>query len=49
VDGRGDVREVEFVSRDLAVRMHVPFAQQQHELVFGELGIEPRHRKHMES
>ncbi len=33
---RIDVAESELVSRDLPVRMHVPFAQEQHELILGK-------------
>ena len=38
------IAERPFVSRQLPVRMHVPFAQQEHELLFSELGINQRER-----
>ena len=44
---RVDVVERELVRRDLTVRMHVPFAQQQDELLFRELWVEPRERHHL--
>ena len=47
MDRRIDIVKGEFVGRQLAVRVHVPFAQQQHELVFGKLRIQPRERDHV--
>ena len=38
---RIDVGKVVFAGRNLAVGMHVPFAQQQNDLMFGKLGVEP--------
>ena len=40
VDGRVHVAEVPLVRRDLAVGVHVPLAQHQHELVLGESGVD---------
>ncbi len=42
VHGRVHVGEVPLVRRDLAVRMHVPLAQHEHELVLGELRVHER-------
>jgi hypothetical protein len=47
VDRRVDVAEFEFVGRDLAVGMHIPFAQKQRELLLRERGIDARHRHHV--
>ncbi len=44
VDRRIDVGEVPLVGRELAVRVHVPLAQQQQELVFREVRIDRRRR-----
>ena len=38
---RIDVRKVELVGRDLPIGVHVPLAQQQQQLLFGEVRIEP--------
>ena len=40
VHRRIGVAEFPFVGRQLAVRMHVPFARQQQQLALGKLGIE---------
>jgi hypothetical protein len=48
VHRRIDVAERELVGRELTVRMHVPLAQEQDELLLRELGIDARHRKHVE-
>ena len=48
VDGRVDVSEGPLVSRDLPVGMHIPLAQEEDELLLGELRIDPRHRDHVE-
>ena len=48
VDRRVHVVEGELVGGDLAVGVHVPLAQQQHELLLGELGIDVRERDHVE-
>ena len=40
VDRRVDVGEVPLVGRELAVGVHVPLAEQQHELPLGQLGVE---------
>ena len=48
VHRRVHVAEGELVGRDLAVRVHVPLAQQQQELLLGEVGIDPRERDHVE-
>ena len=48
VDGRIDIAECEFVRGKLAARVHVPLAEEEHELVFGELGVEARERDHLE-
>ena len=45
--GRIDVAECEFVRGNLTVRVHVPLAQEQHELVLRELRIHPRERNHV--
>ena len=39
MDGRVDVAERPFISRQLPIGVHVPFARQQQELAFGELRI----------
>ena len=39
---RVDVAEFPFVGRQLTVRVHVPFARQQHELLLGEVRIDQR-------
>ena len=39
VHGRVDVAEFPFVGGDLAVRVQVPFAQEQEHLILGEIGI----------
>ena len=44
VDRRVHVAERPFVGGQLAVRMHVPFAREQHELVLGKLGVHQRQR-----
>ncbi len=44
VDRRVHVAERPLVRRQLAVGMHEPLAQQQHELLLGELGIDHRQR-----
>ena len=48
VHRRIDVAERPLVGRQLAVGMHVPFAQQQDELLLGELGIDQRQRHAVE-
>ena len=48
VHRRIDVAEVELIGGQLAVRVHVPFAQEQHQLLLGEIGIDPRQRQHVE-
>ena len=48
VHRRIHVAERELVRRDLPVRVHVPLAQEQHELLLGELGIDARERNHVE-
>ena len=45
---RIDVGEGKLVRRNLAVGVHVPFPEQQHELVFGELRIQLRKGDHVE-
>ncbi len=45
---RIDVAERPLVGRDLPVRVHVPLAQQQHELLLGELGVDAGEREHVE-
>ena len=47
MDGRIDVAEVPLIRGQLSVGMHVPLAQEQHKLFFGEAGIEKRERNHM--
>ena len=42
VHRRVDVGEIPFIGRNLAVRMHVPLAQQQHELTLGECRVDVR-------
>ena len=42
-----DVGERPFVCRDLAVRVHVPLAQQEDELLFRELRVDTREREHV--
>ena len=41
VDRRVDVAEIPLVGRELAAGVHVPLAQEQHELTLGPLGVEP--------
>ncbi len=48
VHRRIDVAEVPLVGRHLAVGVHVPFAQQQHQLLLGELRIDQREGQAME-
>ena len=48
VDRRVDVGEVPLVGRELAVGVHVPLAQEQHELPLGPLGVEPCQRDAVE-
>ena len=48
VHRRVDVAERPLVGGDLAVRVHVPVARQQDELVLGELGIDQRERDAVE-
>src|SRR5262249_9188896 len=43
-----DVAERPFVSGQLSVRMHVPFAQEEHELLLGKVGIDEREGYAME-
>ena len=47
VHRRIDVAEVELVGRNLAVGVHVPFAQEQHELLLGELRVDPGQGDHV--
>src|SRR6185312_8822905 len=49
VNRRIDVAEREFIGRNLAARVCVPFAQQQNKLLLGEFGIDLREGEHMES
>ena len=44
VHRRIDVAERPLVGRHLAVRMHVPFARHEQELLLGEIGIDERER-----
>ena len=46
---RIDVAERPFVGRDLAVRMHVPLARQQEQLVLRKIRVDQGERDHMES
>ncbi len=46
---RIDVAEVPLVGRQLPVRVHIPLAQHQHELLFGEFGIDQRQRQAVEA
>ena len=48
VDRRVDVTEGPLVGRKLAVRVHVPFAQQQHQLRLREVRIDERQRHAVE-
>ena len=48
VNGWVDVPKRPLVRRHLAVRVHVPFAQEQHELGLGEVGVDERERDHVE-
>ena len=48
VHRRVDVAERPLVGRQLAVRVHVPLARQQHELLLGELGVDQRERDAVE-
>ena len=49
VDRRVYVSESPFVGRELAVGMHVPFAEDEHELLFGEIGIDQGERDAVKS
>src|SRR6266536_4848134 len=49
VDGRIHITKSKFVSRHLAVRVHVPFAQEKIELPLREMRIDFRKRNHVES
>ena len=48
VDGWIDVVEVPLVGGEFSGRVHVPFAEEQFELAFGEVGIDFRHGQHVE-
>jgi len=48
VDRRVDVGKIPLIGRELAVRVHVPLAQQQQQLAFGECRIDRRERNHVE-
>ena len=48
MDGRVDVGEVELVGRQLAVGVHVPLAQEEHELLFGVIGVNLGKGDHVE-
>ena len=41
------IAQRKLVSRNLAVRVHVPFAQQQRQLMFGKLGVDAGKRNHV--
>ena len=47
VHRRVDVVEPPLVCGQLAVRLHVPLAQEEHELALGGLGVEARQRQHV--
>src|SRR5438552_5211419 len=49
VDGRNHITKSEFVSRHLAVRVHVPFTQEKIELLLREVRIDFRKWNHVES
>src|SRR5207302_9991246 len=49
VDGRIHITKSKFVSRHLAVRVHVPFAQEKIELLLREVRIDFRKWNHVES
>src|SRR5580698_3992100 len=46
-NGRMDIAEPELISRNLSTGMHVPPAQQQHQLVLCKRWIELRERHHV--
>jgi hypothetical protein len=48
VNGGIDVMEGEFIGRDLAIGVHVPFAKEEFELAFGKVGVELGHGDHVE-
>ena len=48
VHGRVDVVERPLVGRQLSVGMHVPLAQEQHQLLLGEVGVDERQRDAVE-
>lgn len=48
MDRRIDIGEIPLVGRELAVRVHVPLAQQEQELVFGKLRIHRGEGYHVE-
>ena len=47
VDRRIHVAERKLVGGNLAVGVHVPFAQEQQQLLLGELAVDARHRQHV--
>ena len=49
MDGRVDVGERELARRQLAAGVHEPLAQEQHQLLLGELRVHPRHRHHLQA
>ena len=48
MDGRVHVAERPFVGGELTVRVHVPFAGEQHELALGEFRVDQRQRQRVE-
>ena len=49
MNGRIDVAQMPFIGRDLTAGMHVPLAQKQDHLLFGEVCIQSCHRDHVKS
>src|SRR4051812_41084821 len=42
------IAEVPFVSRDLSVRVHIPFSEEKYELRLGKIGVDPGDRDTVE-
>ncbi len=47
MDGRIDIVEIPLIGGELAVGVHVPFAQEQHQLILRETRVQGRERHHV--